>query len=82
MQTDFGTKDDAHAARRRYKKDLDLLKPDLEAYNRQKEQALGLAAGSISKSGSSTPSGGSSALISFDFTGSQVCYHLPFCWRV
>lgn len=65
------TEDDAHAARRRYKKDLDLLKPDLEAYNRQKEQALGLVAGTLSKSGSSTPSGGSSTLISVD--GSQVC---------
>ena len=68
--------DDAHAARRRYKKDLDLLKPDLEAYNRQKEQVLGLVAGTLSKSGSSTPSGGPSALVSFDPTGSQVCCHL------
>ncbi|KAF8893045.1 SYF2 splicing factor-domain-containing protein [Infundibulicybe gibba] len=39
--------DDAHAARRRYKKDLDLIKPDLEAYNRQKEVAMGLAPGSL-----------------------------------
>ncbi|KAF8452646.1 SYF2 splicing factor-domain-containing protein [Boletus edulis BED1] len=71
-RADYEFHDDAHAARRRYKKDLDLLKPDLEAYNRQKEQALGLVAGTLSKSGSSTPSGGSSALVSFDITGSQM----------
>jgi pre-mRNA-splicing factor SYF2 len=48
--------DDAHAARRRYKKDLDLIKPDLVAYNRQKEVALGLAPGTLVKpvDGSST----------------------------
>ncbi|KAJ7885987.1 SYF2 splicing factor-domain-containing protein [Mycena leptocephala] len=39
--------DDAHAARRRYKKDLDLIKPDLAAYNRQKELAMGLAPGTL-----------------------------------
>jgi pre-mRNA-splicing factor SYF2 len=39
--------DDAHAARRRYKKDLDLIKPDLVAYNRQKEIALGLEPGTL-----------------------------------
>jgi pre-mRNA-splicing factor SYF2 len=42
-----GTKDDAHAARRRYKKDLDLIKPDLVAYNQQKEVAMGLAPGAL-----------------------------------
>ncbi|KAG9310241.1 SYF2-domain-containing protein [Chiua virens] len=71
-RADYEFHDDAHAARRRYKKDLDLLKPDLEAYNRQKEQALGLAAGTLSTSGSSTPSGGSSALLSLDLAGSQM----------
>lgn len=35
--------DDAHAARRRYKKDLDLIKADLESYNKQKDEALGSA---------------------------------------
>ena len=60
--------DDADAARKRYKKDLDLLKPDLEAYNKQKEMALGLAAGSLSKAGSS-----SSAITQFDPSGSSVC---------
>ncbi|KAJ3887941.1 SYF2 splicing factor-domain-containing protein [Lentinula edodes] len=40
--------DDAHAARRRYKKDLDLIKPDLDAYNKQKEVAMGLAPGTLS----------------------------------
>ena len=62
--------DDAHAARRRYKKDLDFIKPNIEAYNKQKEQALGLAAGTLSKSGSSTPVG--SALTTFDASGGQV----------
>ena len=51
--------DDAHAARRRYKKDLDQIKPDLAAYNRQKELAMGLAPGS---------------LVSFDPSSSQVCF--------
>ena len=39
--------DDAHAARRRYKKDLDLIKPDLEAYNKQKAIAMGYAPGAL-----------------------------------
>jgi pre-mRNA-splicing factor SYF2 len=39
--------DDAHAARRKYKKDLDHLKPDLDAYNEQKEAALGYAPGTL-----------------------------------
>jgi pre-mRNA-splicing factor SYF2 len=39
--------DDAHAARRRYKKDLDVIKPDLVAYNKQKEVAMGLAPGTL-----------------------------------
>src|SRR5712671_4539450 len=47
--------DDSHAARRKYKKDVDKLRPDLEAYNRQKEAAMGLAPGTLSQqSGSST----------------------------
>jgi len=33
--------DDAHAARRKYKKDLDYIKPDLETYNKQKALAMG-----------------------------------------
>jgi hypothetical protein len=45
--------DDADAARKRYKKDLDQLKPDLEAYTRQKEAALGLVSGALSRAGSS-----------------------------
>ncbi|KAF8610575.1 SYF2-domain-containing protein [Ceratobasidium sp. AG-I] len=40
-RADFQFHDDAHAARRKYKKDLDLLKPDLAAYQAQKEAALG-----------------------------------------
>lgn len=39
--------DDSHAARRKYKKDLDHLNPDLAAYNRQKEIAMGLAPGTL-----------------------------------
>ena len=53
--------DDADAARRKYKKDLDFIKPDLAAYNKQKEMALGLAPGTLSKAGSS-----SSAITNFD----------------
>ncbi|KAL0946221.1 hypothetical protein HGRIS_012480 [Hohenbuehelia grisea] len=48
-RADFEFHDDAHAARRRYKKDLDHIKPDLEAYNRQKELALGLAPGALTQ---------------------------------
>lgn len=42
--------DDAQAGHRKYKKDLDYIKPDLAAYNAQKEAALGygLVAGSSS----------------------------------
>lgn len=50
--------DDSDAVRRKYKKDLDHLKPDLEAYNRQKEIALGLAPGALTKAGE-----GSSAVV-------------------
>lgn len=65
--------DDTHAARRRYKKDLDLIKPDLTAYSRQKEVVLGLAPGSLANSGSS-----SSALIAFNPSGGQVNSAYPF----
>jgi pre-mRNA-splicing factor SYF2 len=51
-------KDDSDAVRRKYKKDLDHLKPDLDAYNRQKEVALGLAPGALTKAGQ-----GSSAVV-------------------
>lgn len=46
-RADFEFHDDAHAARRRYKKDLDFIKPDLVAYNQQKEVAMGLAPGTL-----------------------------------
>jgi len=49
-RADFQFHDDAHAARRKYKKDLDLLKPDLAAYNAQKEVALGLGSSSALQS--------------------------------
>lgn len=49
--------DDAHAARRKYKKDLDHLKPDLDAYNAQKEAAFGLAAGTLTNGNSSSAAG-------------------------
>ncbi|KAH9990203.1 SYF2-domain-containing protein [Russula compacta] len=67
-RADFEFHDDAHAARRKYKKDVDKLKPDLEVYNRQKEAAMGLAPGTFSQNGSST-------LTSFDpaqASGSQM----------
>jgi len=48
-RADFQFHDANDAARRKYKKDLDLLKPDLAAYNRQKEAALGLLPGTLSK---------------------------------
>ncbi|KAI6027030.1 SYF2-domain-containing protein [Pisolithus marmoratus] len=71
-RADYEFHDDVHAAHRRYKKDLDFLKPDMEVYNKQKEQALGLPAGTLLKSGSSTPSGSSSALTMFDPSGGQM----------
>ncbi|RDB17121.1 Pre-mRNA-splicing factor syf2 [Hypsizygus marmoreus] len=46
-RADFEFHDDAHAARRRYKKDLDFIKPDLVSYNKQKEVAMGLAPGTL-----------------------------------
>ncbi|KAI6107810.1 SYF2-domain-containing protein [Pisolithus croceorrhizus] len=71
-RADFEFHDDAHAAHRRYKKDLDFLKPNMEVYNKQKEQALGLAAGTLLESGSSAPSGSSGALTMFDPSGGQM----------
>ncbi|KAG9122769.1 hypothetical protein FRC07_000711 [Ceratobasidium sp. 392] len=52
-RADFQFHDDAHVARRKYKKDLDLLKPDLAAYNAQKEAALGQGSSSALQSFSS-----------------------------
>lgn len=40
--------DDAHAARRKYKKDLDSIKPDLAAYNKQKALAMSQGSGTLS----------------------------------
>ena len=64
--------DDSHAARRKYKKDVDKLKPDLETYNKQKEAAMGLAPGTLSQNGSTF------SLTTFDPTeassSSQVCH--------
>ncbi|KZV74978.1 SYF2-domain-containing protein [Peniophora sp. CONT] len=68
-RADFEFHDDAHAARRKYKKDVDHLKPDLEAYNRQKEIALGLAPGTLDKSGQGSSS---SALTTFDPSAGQL----------
>ncbi|KAG6852618.1 hypothetical protein C0991_010389 [Blastosporella zonata] len=59
-RADFAFHDDAHAARRRYKKDIDHIKPDLVAYNKQKEMALGLAPGSLV---AFDPKAGSSQLV-------------------
>jgi pre-mRNA-splicing factor SYF2 len=65
--------DDAHAARRRYKKDLDHIKPDLVAYNRQKEVAMGLAPGTLT---SFNPSAGSSSSSSGTSSAMQVRFIL------
>ncbi|KAA1471919.1 SYF2-domain-containing protein [Dentipellis sp. KUC8613] len=65
-RADFEFHDDAHAARRRYKKDLDQLKPNMADYNRQKEIALGLAPGTLAKSGASSSS---SSITNFDPSG-------------
>lgn len=40
-------KDETQTAHRKYKKDLDLLKPDLVKYSKQKEVALGLEPGAL-----------------------------------
>ncbi|KAH8097124.1 SYF2-domain-containing protein [Cristinia sonorae] len=70
-RADFEFHDDAHAARRRYKKDLDHLKPDLASYNKQKELALGLAPGSLAKAGSS------SSITSFNPNGPSSSQLIP-----
>jgi hypothetical protein len=44
-----GPADHADAAQRRYKKDLDLIKPDMDAYNEQKERAMGLGPGALTR---------------------------------
>ena len=69
--------DDSHAARRKYKKEVDKLTPDLEVYNRQKEAAMGLAPGTLSQNGSSS----SFSLTTFDPTeasSSQVTHSVSF----
>ncbi|KLO06744.1 SYF2-domain-containing protein [Schizopora paradoxa] len=67
---DFEFHDEEQQARRRYKKDLVHLKPDLASYNKQKELALGLAPGSLEKNGSSS----SSALMNFNPQGGALTY--------
>ena len=77
----LGFQDDAHAARRKYKKEIDKLKPDLEAYNRQKEIAMGLAPGTLSQNGSSS----SFSLTSFDPTeasSSQVRHFITWLFSL
>jgi len=59
---DFEFNDEEQQARKRYKKDLVHLKPDLAAYNRQKALAIGNGEGSSS----------SSALTSFNPQGSAA----------
>ncbi|TFK89539.1 SYF2-domain-containing protein [Polyporus arcularius HHB13444] len=68
-RADFSFNDDADAARRKYKKDLDHIKPDLESYNRQKEIALGLPAGTLSKPGAASSS---SVITNFDPSGGAL----------
>lgn len=64
---DFEFHDEEQQARRRYKKDLVHLKPDLASYNKQKELAMGLAPGSSSGASSS-----SNALTAFDPQGGTI----------
>ncbi|KZW02099.1 mRNA splicing factor SYF2 [Exidia glandulosa HHB12029] len=66
-RADFEYHDDTTTTHRKYKKDLDLLKPNLEAYNRQREVALGLAPGSLK----GTPSASQVALIAAQAAGEQ-----------
>ena len=61
--------DEEHQARRRYKKDLAHIKPDLVAYNKQKALALGVAPDALKSSSSS------SALTAFDPTSSSVRFN-------
>ncbi|KAI6143740.1 mRNA splicing factor SYF2, partial [Pisolithus tinctorius] len=72
QRADFEFHDDAHAAHRRYKTDLDFIRPNLEAYNKQREQTLGLTAGTLSGLGGSTPYGSSNALTMFDPSGGRM----------
>ncbi|KAI0080401.1 SYF2-domain-containing protein [Panus rudis PR-1116 ss-1] len=75
-RADFEFHDDAHAARRKYMKDLDDIKPDLASYNRQKEIALGLPAGTLTKAGQGSSSG-SSSITNFDPSGSTSQALIP-----
>ncbi|OCB89175.1 SYF2-domain-containing protein [Sanghuangporus baumii] len=63
---DFEFHDEEQQARKRYKKDLAFLKPDLETYNKQKQLALG--SGAAASSSSSV----SNALTTFDPSGGAV----------
>ena len=60
--------DEEQQARRRYKKDLAHIKPDLVAYNKQKAMAMGATPGASSSS---------SALTSFNPQGSAVRSLVP-----
>ncbi|KZT04885.1 SYF2-domain-containing protein [Laetiporus sulphureus 93-53] len=71
-RANFEFNNDADAARRRYKKDLDLIKPDLLTYNKQKELALGLLPGTLVKAGNS-----SSAVNEFDPKASTSLQIVP-----
>ncbi|KAL5478407.1 SYF2 [Sanghuangporus weigelae] len=62
---DFEFHDEEQQARKRYKKDLAFLKPDLETYNRQKQLALGATPGAASSSSSN-------ALTTFDPSGGAI----------
>ncbi|KAL5520749.1 SYF2 [Sanghuangporus sanghuang] len=63
---DFEFHDEEQQARKRYKKDLAFLKPDLETYNKQKQLALG--SGAAASSSSSV----SNALTTFDPSGGAI----------
>ncbi|KAJ6474688.1 SYF2 splicing factor-domain-containing protein [Mycena vitilis] len=76
-RADFEFHDDAHAARRRYKKDLDHIKPDLAAYNRQKELAMGLAPGSLTAFNPTASSSQVSPILSSVFPPNAALQLIP-----
>ena len=75
-RADHGFKDFDESARRKYKRDIDTFKPDLEAYRKQREAALeyGLAVeGSTSSLAIEGPSGsGSREVVQGSSTGGQM----------
>ncbi|KAF9006935.1 SYF2 splicing factor-domain-containing protein [Cyathus striatus] len=74
-RADFEFHNDADAARRRYKKDLDLIKPDLETYNKQKAIAMGSGPGALVSFDPSSSSGQVTSLIVVPVSAEQRIAH-------